>query len=289
MSLDATRWAWQQTTGSSTRKTVLLSMADRCGENHTCYPSIGRLAADTELDVKTVRKVIKELCELGLIEWTGEVSKNGTRVYRLIGVIDRHSKEIINKKEQNIGKDGAQEPQNTPTNFGSTLPKTVVPKTEVPPYQKREYPPTNFGSTPLPKTVAEPTIEPINEPTNEPTGASAPKNSNAEQRFEILGASYSVSEIKWEFKQAGVAIDFEHLNNERFAQELHLAKLHYDGKGVYIGNKSERFSKILGWFLRRRNEWTQFYSAPPAQQVSTDTEYIPVTIGSSPFDSWLKD
>ena len=82
MSIDATRWAYQQTTGSSARKAVLVSMADRCGEDHTCYPSIARLAKDTELNEKTVRKAIHDLCEMGLIQWTGET--------RGLGAISKH-------------------------------------------------------------------------------------------------------------------------------------------------------------------------------------------------------
>lgn len=61
MSNDATRWAWQQQTGSSSRKAVLVSMADRAGEDHTCYPSLKRLELDTELNRKTLVKVIGEL------------------------------------------------------------------------------------------------------------------------------------------------------------------------------------------------------------------------------------
>lgn len=52
MSLDATRWAWLQGGIKPTAKFVLLSMADRAGEDHECYPSIKRLCDDTNLDRK---------------------------------------------------------------------------------------------------------------------------------------------------------------------------------------------------------------------------------------------
>lgn len=57
MSLDATKWAWEvqfsDRKGGSLKplkRLVLLSLADRAGEEHTCYPSVKRLEDDTNLD-----------------------------------------------------------------------------------------------------------------------------------------------------------------------------------------------------------------------------------------------
>ena len=98
MSLDATNWAWRirqkQKKGGSLKglkKLVLLSLADRAGEDHCAYPSMSRLVEDTEMDRKTVLKIIDELIEDGLILDTGE-RKGRTKqvkVYRLIGVNGR--------------------------------------------------------------------------------------------------------------------------------------------------------------------------------------------------------
>lgn len=100
MSLDATTWAWKvrqkQKPGGSTKplkRLVLLSLADRAGEDHCAYPSIARLVEDTEMDRKTVLKIIDELIQDGLIEDTGE-RKGRTKqvkVYRLIGVNGRET------------------------------------------------------------------------------------------------------------------------------------------------------------------------------------------------------
>ncbi|AOA58256.1 helix-turn-helix domain-containing protein [Acinetobacter larvae] len=100
MSLDATNWAWrvqlQQKKGGSSKplkKLLLLSLADRAGEDHCCYPSVGRLVEDTEMDRKTVLKIIDELIEDGLILDTGE-RKGRTKqvkVYRLMGVNGRET------------------------------------------------------------------------------------------------------------------------------------------------------------------------------------------------------
>ncbi|MFN4187680.1 MAG: helix-turn-helix domain-containing protein, partial [Acinetobacter johnsonii] len=46
MSIDATRWAWTAPVNNSSQRLVLLSLADRAGEEHTAWPSIDRLAKD---------------------------------------------------------------------------------------------------------------------------------------------------------------------------------------------------------------------------------------------------
>lgn len=98
MSLDATNWAWRvkfpEKAGSALpalKLVVLLSMADRASEDHTCFPSINRLASDCRMNRKSVIKIIAELIEDGLISDTGE-RKGRTKqviVYRLNGVSGR--------------------------------------------------------------------------------------------------------------------------------------------------------------------------------------------------------
>ncbi|WP_288414229.1 helix-turn-helix domain-containing protein [uncultured Acinetobacter sp.] len=98
MSLDATNWAWRvkfpEKAGSALpalKLVVLLSMADRASEDHTCFPSINRLASDCRMNRKSVIKIIAELIEDGLISDTGE-RKGRTKqviVYRLNGVNGR--------------------------------------------------------------------------------------------------------------------------------------------------------------------------------------------------------
>ena len=100
MSLDASIWAWKvrqkQKKGGSLKplkKLVLLSLSDRAGEDHCAYPSVSRLVEDTEMDRKTVLKIIDELIEDGLIIDTGE-RKGRTKqvkVYQLMGVNGRET------------------------------------------------------------------------------------------------------------------------------------------------------------------------------------------------------
>ena len=100
MSLDATVWAWKtrqkQKVGGALKplkKLVLLSLADRAGETHECYPSVARLVEDTEMDRKTVLKIIDELIEDGFIVDTGkrEGRTKQVKVYLLIGVKGRET------------------------------------------------------------------------------------------------------------------------------------------------------------------------------------------------------
>lgn len=100
MSLDASVWAWKIEMSTKKggalkplKKLVLLSLADRAGEDHCCYPSMQRLERDTGLERKTVLKIISELIEDGFILDTGERKGNTKRVkvYRLIGVNGRET------------------------------------------------------------------------------------------------------------------------------------------------------------------------------------------------------
>lgn len=107
MSIDATRWAWTAPVNNSSQRLVLLSLADRAGEEHTAWPSIDRLAKDTVLDKKTVQKVILELINLGLVEDTGERTgpTKRVRVLKLNGVKGREEYTQI-QNDSNTPKNG---------------------------------------------------------------------------------------------------------------------------------------------------------------------------------------
>ena len=69
MSLDSTRWAWDQTLPPST-KLVLLALA-QCVNSRgpgSCYPGQDRLAAMCGLKVRQLRNVLDDLTARGLIE-----------------------------------------------------------------------------------------------------------------------------------------------------------------------------------------------------------------------------
>jgi DNA-binding transcriptional ArsR family regulator len=54
--------------GAAARKLTLIALADRAGDDGVCWPSVAKIAHDTELSESTVRRALRELCELGLIE-----------------------------------------------------------------------------------------------------------------------------------------------------------------------------------------------------------------------------
>lgn len=176
MSLDATRWAWIQHVGSSSEKLVLLSMSDRAGDDHTCFPSIERLELDTELNRKTIMRSIKRLIEKGLIEDTGKCrgTTGKIKVYRLMGVqgrddIYQQEKDKRKKSTSNTSNDdqknSAEQSQN-----GDDLSAETDPKTELLTSQKSDVivpilpgNSTNFTNKQSQNRDSEPIKEPIKE------------------------------------------------------------------------------------------------------------------------------
>jgi len=90
MSIDATRWAWQQPVKANL-KIVLLSLADRAGENHDCYPSIKRLSQDCGMSRASLFVCLDALEQRGLIQRINRTTDKGniSNIYQLIGVDDR--------------------------------------------------------------------------------------------------------------------------------------------------------------------------------------------------------
>ena len=116
MSIDATRWAWTAPVNNSSQRLVLLSLADRAGEEHTAWPSIDRLAKDTVLDKKTVQKVILELINLGLVKDTGDRTgpTKRVRVLKLNGVKGRE--ECTQNRDNSSAKKAIKSNLNNPEN-----------------------------------------------------------------------------------------------------------------------------------------------------------------------------
>ena len=128
MSVDATRWAWKAPVKNATQRLILLSLADRAGEHHTCYPSNKRLAQDTMLNLKTVQKSVCELIELGLIADTGERkgSTNQVRVLQLISVDSREYNEPKIGSVKQTQKRNSTKIGNDPKNGTGNEPKIGV-------------------------------------------------------------------------------------------------------------------------------------------------------------------
>ncbi|PWB13371.1 helix-turn-helix domain-containing protein [Acinetobacter sp. AM] len=119
MSLDATIWAWRAEVESSTQRLILLSLADRAGEDHKCYPSIMRMVKDTKMNRKTIIKVLDDLEKKALIKYTGKIVGNGVKVYQLLGVVGREDEPTSTKKGTS-GKNGTSSNLGTSSNIGTS-------------------------------------------------------------------------------------------------------------------------------------------------------------------------
>jgi hypothetical protein len=68
MSFQLMAWAAQQTTGSGSRKAVLMALANAANhQTGNCYPSIEMIATETELSEPTVKRSLTDLEAQGLI------------------------------------------------------------------------------------------------------------------------------------------------------------------------------------------------------------------------------
>jgi hypothetical protein len=119
MSLDATIWAWRAEVDSSTQRLILLSLADRAGEDHKCYPSIMRMVKDTKMNRKTIIKVLDDLEKKALIKYTGKIVGNGVKVYQLLGVVGRED-HLTSTKKGTSGKNGTSSNLGTGSNIGTS-------------------------------------------------------------------------------------------------------------------------------------------------------------------------
>lgn len=148
MSIDATRWAWQQTRISPAQKLVLLSMADRAGEDHRCWPSNARLCSDTGLDRKTVYACIEALEALGIIRTHRQTGRHN--IYELVGVCGRESTpspESVASAETGTSTENGTSAKTGTSPKSNTSPKNgtkPVPKTALHQSQKRD---TNLSRT----------------------------------------------------------------------------------------------------------------------------------------------
>ena len=121
MSLEATLWAWKAPVNNSSQRLVLLSLADRAGENHTCFPSAQRLVKDTMLNRKTVLKAISDVIALGLVVDTGKRVGNGVRVLQLIGVGNREGFVDLTDPKNGMPTDPKNGTQNLSINLSMNL------------------------------------------------------------------------------------------------------------------------------------------------------------------------
>ena len=148
MSLDATNWAWRADVHSSAERLVLLSLADRAGEEHKCYPSLQRLVKDTKLNRKTIIKVLDELSLKHFIKETGEIKGNGVKVYQLIGIFGREEDAPTSTKNGTGNKVGKSSNLSTSSKNGTSTKNGTGTSTKIGTETS-----TNFGTQNLPMNL----------------------------------------------------------------------------------------------------------------------------------------
>lgn len=89
MSVHATSWAWRQKIDDPVAKLLLLKLADQANDDGVCWPSRATLAEAIETSEATVKRRVKVLVELGLIEvrqrWSEQSGHFSSNEYHLRG------------------------------------------------------------------------------------------------------------------------------------------------------------------------------------------------------------
>lgn len=68
MSLEATKWAWQQKCPSGVSKSVLVYLADCANGDDCCYPSLDKIRERVQHTEPAIRRALKELVSAGMIK-----------------------------------------------------------------------------------------------------------------------------------------------------------------------------------------------------------------------------
>jgi helix-turn-helix protein len=77
VSVQAVRWAAEQTTGSPMSKLVLYALAEHANTTGHCHPSLSTLATETEASTSTVKRALSALTEARLISRTPRTRGTG--------------------------------------------------------------------------------------------------------------------------------------------------------------------------------------------------------------------
>lgn len=258
MSIDATRWAWTAPVNNSSQRLVLLSLADRAGEDHTAWPSIDRLAKDTVLDKKTVQKVILELINLGLVKDTGDRTgpTKRVRVLKLNGVKGRE--ECTQNRDNSSAKKAIKSNLNNPENGNIKQP------------QKRND--SNNGNNPESGNLNDPKNGVLNDPKNgiqnQPLNLSM--NLSGEHEW-IPDRNQLIAVLNSAGQQQNLELIF---GLPDFDFQLGAFNAHYSGQVMpnakklysfvrWIIDKFERYQKANPNYVKKAVEQSQLQQAQP--------------------------
>ena len=114
----------QEITKTSPQSHLLLILASYTNEFNETYPSISTMMEKTRLSEKTVRKSLKDLIEFGLLFDSGDTSKYGTKIYKLI---------FIECEEATPSKNTTPSKSTTGKNSDTPSKSTAKPLVDLPP------------------------------------------------------------------------------------------------------------------------------------------------------------
>ncbi|PTV56014.1 helix-turn-helix domain-containing protein [Acinetobacter seifertii] len=257
MSIDATRWSWTASVKTSAQRLVLLSLADRAGEEHTAWPSIDRLAADTMLDKKTVQKVILELIKLGLVSDTGERAgpTKRVRILKLNGVKGRE------EYNQNLDNSGLK---------NDTESRTNTPKSgNIKHSQKRND--SKNGNDPENGALNNPKNGILNDPKNGVQNLSGNLSMNLSQEHDWIP---DVDQLATKIKMAGYGNNLDLIFGlPSFEFELSAFNSHFDSQALSEGKKLHKFTAwIVDKFERYKKQNPEYGIQSPTEQQGITTQ-----------------
>lgn len=124
MSIQAITWALK-TDLPTGRKFVLVALANYVDQDNRCWPSQSRLAADTGMDERTVRRHLKTLEEAGILQREHRSKSDGTRNSDIITInlascplVDEPTGQFVQNQPDTVSGKPSLEPSDTNTPDG---------------------------------------------------------------------------------------------------------------------------------------------------------------------------
>ena len=249
MSIKAMTWVWEHYAGNSTKKLLMLSIADHAGDDgRNAYPSEHRLALRTNLSVRHVRRLVHELEKSGdlVVEWGG--GRKHTNIYNLTfrECVDPHTNDADGPDEQpgHLTQETRTSDTETRTN-GARNPDIVMssePRNPIEPsIELRE---AHSRQNPESQPVAEETPVAFEAPvpeTDSPPPGTASNGAHVAPKAKKTTSPSTVSEefrVRMREKHPGLAVD-EHID-EALA---HKAAKNWGNVELYVQNWLRREKK----------------------------------------------
>lgn len=238
---------WQCRVGSPTDKSVLLKLADCASDDGSrCYPSISRIAEETELSQRTVSRSIKNLSKIGVVEVVKIGSGTRASEYRInsVALTQCHPRHPVTPDTVSTSPDTVSPP---PLTQCPRSPDTVSPSSIIePPYQ----PSLNHHTPPSPPApIYERKIHETNlglptpYPSQQPGQPDATPSPDTIVMFEELFAVWPAKKKKPQSRQA-----YTIARNRGISHEVMMA-------GARRFTKYHREEKTKDQYLQSLDDW----------------------------------